>query len=214
MGNWYTWATRPQDIRALQTVIVVIVVFGLFQGNFAIVINGVLGLLTTFVPAILRRDYQIHLDPPLVWWITIAIILHTLGMVGPYESVWWWDHITHTLSATIVAIVGYSVTRAIDEYWERIYLPDDFLIVFTILFTLAAGVLWEVLEFVSRELAVLTGQGPFLIQYDVRDSVIDIVFDGIGGVIVAVIGHGRFDRLVESIEAAIARAHGEDDSRR
>ena len=189
--------------RNMQAIIAGLVVFGLWTGNLAIVINGVLGLLATFLPAILRRDHQIALEPPLVLWITLAIFLHTLGMLGPYQDLWWWDHLTHTLSATVVATVGYAVTRAIDEYWEEIYLPPDFLFVYVVLFTLAAGVLWEVLEFVGHEIGVYLGQGPVLIQYGIRDTVVDLVFDAIGAVIVAVFAQERFERLIDSLVNAI-----------
>jgi len=31
-------------------------------------------------------------------WITLALILHTFGMLGIYSEVWWYDHVTHALS--------------------------------------------------------------------------------------------------------------------
>lgn len=189
--------------RNLQAIIAGLVLFGLMTRNLAIVINGVLGLLTTFLPAVLKRDHQIALEPPLVLWITLAIFLHTLGMLGPYQDFWWWDHLTHTLSAMVVATVGYAITRAIDVYWEEIRLPSDFLFIYIILITLAAGVLWEVLEFVGHELGKLLGGGPLLIQYGVKDTVIDLVFDAIGAIIVGAFAQGRFERLIESLVKAI-----------
>jgi len=205
------WFTGTRAVRLMQAVILALVGYGLATRNPSIVVNAVLGLITTFLPAILRRDYQIAMDTPMVAWIAIAVLLHTLGMIGPYDAVWWWDHLTHTLSASLVAGVGFAVTRAVDEYWEEIYLPPDFMFVYIVLFTLAAGVLWEVLEFVGREIALAFGQGPILVQYDVADSVIDLVFDGIGAVLVAALGQRRFDRLIDSIERALERAY--DDNR-
>lgn len=202
--------TGTRAVRVMQGIIVLLIGYGLVSRNLSVVVNGVLGLVTTVLPAILKRDYQIALEPPLVLWITVAILLHTIGMTGPYDTVWWWDHLTHTLSATVVAGVGFAVTRAIDEYWEEIYLPPDFMFVFIILFTLAAGVLWEVLEFVGRVTADALGQGPVLIQYDLADSVVDLLFNGLGAVLVAGLGKGRFDRLIDSIERAIERAYDDD----
>ena len=195
-----------QTVRAMQGIIVLVVVYGLYAGNLSVVVNGLFGIGATLLPAVLKRDFDIALDPPIVLWITVAILLHTVGMAGPYDTVWWWDHLTHTLSATVVAGVGYAVSRAVDEHWEDIYLPPDFMFVFIIIFTLAVGVLWEVMEFVGRVTADAMGQGPFLIQYDLADSVVDLLFDGLGAVIVAVLGRGYFDRLVDSIERALERA--------
>ncbi len=206
--------TGPRLVRGMQVVILALGGYGFSAGNPAVVVNALLGLLATFLPAILRRDFGIAMETPLVAWIAIAALLHTVGMVGPYETVWWWDHLTHTLSATLVAGVGFAVTRAIDEYWEDIYLPPDFMFVYIVVFTLAAGVLWEVLEFVGRELTLLVGKGPILVQYSLADSVIDLLFDGIGGVFVAAFGQRRFDRLIASIERAIERTDDEERSLR
>lgn len=190
----------------MQAMIAAIAGYGLVIGNLSVAVNGILGLLATFLPAILKRDHQIALDPPIVFWISAAFLLHTVGMTGPYETVWWWDHLTHTLSAALVAGVGFAVTRAIDEHWEEIYLPPDFMFVYIIVFTLAAGVLWEVVEFLGREAAYAMGHGPVLIQYSLADSVVDLIFDGVGGVLAAAFGKNRYDRLIESLEAALERA--------
>lgn len=198
----------------MQALIVALSGYGLLVGNPAVVVNSLLGLAATLVPALLRRDFGIAMETPLVAWIAIAALLHTIGMVGPYEGVWWWDHLTHTLSASLVAGVGFAVTRAIDEYWEDIYLPPNFMFVYIVLFTLAAGVLWEVLEFVGREVALVLGRAPILIQYSLTDTMLDLLFDGAGGIIVAAFGQRRFDRMIDSIERAIERTFDEDRSLR
>ena len=194
----------------MQAVIVLLVGYGLLTGNLSVVVNGVLGLATTFLPAVFRRDFDIALDPLLVLWITLAILLHTVGMAGPYDTVWWWDKLTHTLSAALVAGVGYAVTRAIDDYWEELYLPSDFMFVYIILVTMAAGVLWEVVEFVARLGAQTLGQRAVLVQYGLADSILDLLFDALGATIVAFLGQGRFQRLSDSLERALERMYGDD----
>lgn len=194
----------------MQALIVGVGAYGLLIRNVSIVVNAVLGLATTVLPGVLARDHELVLDPDLIRWITLAILLHTIGMAGPYETVWWWDHLTHTLSAALVAIVGYAVTRAIDEHWESIYLPPDFRFVFVLVFTLAAGVLWEVMEFVARALALVFGQRAVLVQYGVADSVLDLVFDLLGGVLVGFLGGGHSDRLTASLERYFDRLPGTD----
>lgn len=202
--------TGTTAVRAMQAVIGLVVGYGLVSRNLSVVVNGLLGLATTFLPAVLRRDHQIALETPLVAWITMAILLHTVGMTGPYDTVWWWDHLTHTLSAALVAGVGFAVTRAVDAHWEDIHLPPDFMFAYIILFTMAVGVLWEVTEFVGRELAAVLGQDPVLIQYGLSDSIKDLLFDALGALIVAALGQDRFDRLAESVERAIDRALDEE----
>jgi len=197
-------------VRAMQTLIVGILLWGLWRANVSIAVNGLLGLGATLLPAVLKRDYEITIGPWLTFLITLAILLHTIGITGPYDNVWWWDNVTHTFSASIVAVVGYATTRAVDEHVEEIYLPPDFMYVFIILFTLAAGVLWELLEFLARGLAIVTGHQAVLVQYGIADSVIDLVFDAVGGVIAALFGIPRTQALVESIEQALEGEPSED----
>ncbi|MFB6069395.1 MAG: hypothetical protein ABEJ76_00090 [Halanaeroarchaeum sp.] len=194
----------------MQGVILGIFAWGLWRANASLVVNGLFGLGVTLVPAALERDYEITIGPWLTALLTLATLLHTVGMVGPYETVWWFDHVTHTLSASIVAIGGYATTRAVDEYLEEIYLPPDFMFLYIVLFTLAAGVLWELLEFAARSVALATGREAVLVQYGLADSVIDLVFDGVGGLVAAVFGVPRAQALVDSIEEAIDRLTGSD----
>ena len=121
----------------MQSVIAVILVVGLWERSIAVVVNASLALAITFLPAFLRRDWDVHLGTGLTLWVTLAVLLHTIGMLGFYVSLSWWDHVTHTLSATVVAGVGYATARAVDEHTDAIYLPPRFLFVYILLFTMA-----------------------------------------------------------------------------
>ncbi len=175
-------------LRGIQVVIAGVVTYGMLAGELVVVINGLLGLATTFLPRVLGRFGGISFDRPVVLWIAIAVLLHTLGMAGPYETIWWWDHLTHTLSAALLASVGYALARALDEHSPDISLPADFLFLYVVLFTMAAGVLWELMEFVGRMAARWIGQQPLLIQYGLQDIILDLLFDGVGAVVVGIFG--------------------------
>ena len=187
----------------MQAVIAAFLVWGIASPNVSIALNATLGLATTMLPGVLERDYEITIGPWLTFLLTLAILLHTVGMVGPYETVWWWDEVTHTFSASIVAVVGYATTKAIDEHVEDIYLPPDFMYLFILLFTLAIGVFWELLEFLARVLAEEVGQEAVLVQYGVQDTARDLIFDTVGAVIAALFGIPRTQALVDSIEKAL-----------
>ena len=88
-------------------------------------------------------------------WVTSAAFLHALGTVGVpglmegnfHSGTEWWDHLTHALSASVVAAAGYATVRAVDEHSERVHLPRQFVALVILLFVLGFGVLWELLEF-------------------------------------------------------------------
>ena len=175
-------------LRGIQGAIATIVAYGVLAGDAVLVVNGLLGLATTLLPWALDRFGDVSFGRPLVFWIAIAVLLHTLGMAGHYEAIWWWDHLTHTLSAALLASVGYALARALDEHSAVISLPGDFLFLYVILFTMAAGVAWEVAEFLGRMIARSLGHQPLLVQYGLSDTILDLLFDGVGAVIVGLAG--------------------------
>ncbi|MWG34359.1 hypothetical protein [Halomarina oriensis] len=185
--------------RLLQVAIGVLLLVGLLAGNLGIVVNAVVALGVTFLPAVLERDYSLPLNSTHTLWLTLAVFLHTLGMTGLYREVWWWDHVTHTLSATVVAAAGYAAVSALDEYSDAVRFTDRFLFVFIVLFTVGLGVFWEVLEFAARELADVVGADPVLVQYGLEDTIVDLVFDMVGAVLLALFGTNELSDLVEDL---------------
>lgn len=198
--------------RLLQASIAVILVVGLSARNLSIIINASLALVATLIPATLARDYRISLGPGVTLWISTALFLHTLGMFGLYDNVWWYDHVTHTLSATIVAAIGYVSTRAIAEQNDNLYLPPKFMFVYVLLFTLALGVFWEVLEFGARFGAEFLGLDPVLVQYGFDDSLLDLVFNTVGAVLVAIFGTQRVSDLVEAVTTGLDERRNSTDT--
>jgi hypothetical protein len=190
-------------IRAMQAAIAGVFLAGVVLPNGSLLVNGGLGLAVTFLPAVLRRDLRIRLSTGLTLWVTVAVLLHSLGMVGLYRSVPWWDHLTHALSAFLVAGAGYATARALDEHSEAVRFPPEFLFAFVVVFTLAFGVLWEVLEFLARRLAVATGNAPVLIQYGLEDTMLDLVFDAVGAVLFGLVGTRRWGGVVEAVTARL-----------
>ncbi|WP_336359538.1 hypothetical protein [Haladaptatus sp. ZSTT2] len=196
----------------MQLAIVVVFVVGVVNRNVSIIVNALIALGITFLPAILERDYRIPLHPALTLWITLAVLLHAVGMVGLYSTVWWWDHVTHTLSATIVAGVGYTTARVFDKHHDVVSFPQPFLFVYILVFTLGFGVFWEVLEFTMHSLADSYGFGPLLIQYSLEDTIVDLLFDLVGATLVAIFGTRTLADFADTVAAARARVR--DVSRR
>ncbi|WP_232686060.1 hypothetical protein [Halobacterium zhouii] len=201
---------QRQATRAMQLSLVGFLFVGLYRGNVGITVNAGLALLVTYVPAVLERDYGIPMDAGITLWITAAVFLHALGTVGlpgiggkfyGPDGIPWWDHLTHALSSSIVAAAGYAVARALDEHNTEVYLPPKFMFVFLLLFVLAFGVLWEVLEFAVTALAGVLGTGAVLTIYGVNDTLLDLVFNTVGAVVVAVWGTAYLTDVATAIRA-------------
>ncbi|WP_411963912.1 hypothetical protein [Haloferax sp. YSMS24] len=201
---------QRQLSRAMQLILVGLIFIGLDRRNLGIVVNASVGLGVTYLPAILERDYRIPMDAGLTLWISSAAFLHALGTVGLpgsetsfYAGVWWWDHLTHALSSSVVAAAGYATIRAVDQHSDDIYLPGRFMFVFILLFVIAFGVFWEVLEFAISRVAALAGTTSVLTQYGLDDTMLDLVFDTVGGLVVALWGTAHLTDVVGALRTRL-----------
>jgi len=196
-----------QLTRLMEFALVGMLFVGLERGHTGIIVNTAVALGVTQLVPVLERDVGIPMDPALTLWITAAVFLHALGAVGIpgtelesfYRQVWWWDHMTHALSASVVAAAGYATARAIDLHSEEVSLPPRFMFVFILLLTVAFGVFWEVIEFAIAEAAAAMGGAPVLTQYGLDDTLLDLVFDTIGAVVVATWGTAYLGDVVGAI---------------
>ena len=105
---------------------------------------------------------------------------------------------THALSSTLVAGVGYALAHGLELHTDRVSFSSRFRGVFIILFVLAVGVLWELMEFGTGLLAGAVGD-EILAQYGVSDIVKDLVFNTVGAMVVALWGTPLFRRLARGI---------------
>ena len=185
----------------MRAALIALVGYGVVAGEPKAITNGTISLLITSVPALLERNYRIPLDPWLGLWITLAVFLHTAGSAGLYAVVGWWDHLTHAMSASLVAGVGYTFARAVDIHSDRIYLPRQFFFVYTLVVVLAFAVVWELFEFGLDVAADATGVSMPLAQHGLDDTVLDLVFNSVGALAVAAFWQAH---LVGATERALA----------
>lgn len=171
-------------IQLLQFGLLIISAYGIYRGNVSVAVNGLVALGVTFVPALLKRDAGISMDTGYVLWISVAVFLHAVGLLGPYQNLPWYDSVTHALSASIVAGAGYAVVKAIDRNSERTTLPPELQFAFILIFVMAFGVLWEIIEFGAELLASVVG-AKVLVQYGLDDIIHDLVFNQVGAILVA-----------------------------
>ena len=185
--------------RGMQVILVAIVVYGAVAGEPKAITNGGLGLFVTFVPALVERNYDIPLDPWLGVWITTAVFLHTLGSAWFYAQIDWWDHLTHALSASLIAGAGYTALRAVDLHSDAIRIPTRFAFVFIFVVVLAFGVVWELFEFALDIVADETGIAMPLAQHGLDDTVLDLTYNSIGALIVATFGQAYLSGVAERV---------------
>ena len=188
----------------MQAVLVGIVAYGVGFGQPKAITNGTIALLITFVPAAMERRYDLPLDPWLALWITSAVFLHTVGSAGLYDQIGWWDHVTHAMSASLIAGVGYTFARAIDIHSDEIHFPHRFFFVYVLVVVLSFGVVWELFEFLLDVAANATGVEMPLAQHGLDDTVRDLIFNSFGALLVAALGQAHLSDVAEIVRDRFA----------
>jgi len=186
--------------KLMQLTLTILFISGLVYGNPKVIINAGIGLAITFAPAIVERKYGLTIDAFLSLWITSAVFFHSLGSFGFYGSIWWWDHLTHALSASVVAAIGYTFIRTIDLHSEKVNLPRKFMFVFILLTVIAFGVVWELFEYLLDIISDMTGLAMPLAQHGLDDTMKDMMYNILGATVTALFGHIYLSETAENFK--------------
>jgi len=118
--------------------------------------------------------------PALPLWVALAGVLHSIGMLGWYDTVWWWDHLTHTVSSMLVTALLYAgIVVALDTGSIPLLSPAA-VGVATVAFVFLVGVFWELIELLARAVGERYDIEPVLVHYGWRDTAFDLLFDLLG----------------------------------
>lgn len=176
-----TSAARTVE-RAIRHAILAVFVVGFRRRNPGAVVNALAAFTGTFLPTIVERRYGVEFRSWQRVYMGTAMVTHAVGMLGPYDDTWWWDHLTHTLSATVLGGVVYAVAH------RRGRDPRP-----RVLGVVAVGgLLWELFEYAIHAVADRLGFEPILVHYSMHDTLFDLVFDLLGALLVVAFG----DRLL------------------
>lgn len=179
----------PVVVASLQGAILLTLVVGVRRRNVAAAVNALVAFAVAVLPLVLGVTAGLAVAPTLSLWLAAAGLLHAVGMLGPYDSVTWWDAVTHFISASFVAALIYAgVLVAVAEAAAA-----------TLLLTLSVGLWWELLELVARELGEQFDVEPVLVHYGWRDTLVDLLVDVLGAVVVVAVDLRVFVPLVESV---------------
>lgn len=161
--------------------------------DVAALVNAAGALLVALAPWLIEAASAgtawgpIEVGAVLPLWVAIAGLVHAVGMLGPYDSVWWWDHLAHATSASLLAALVYAGLLVIAASSSGEAPGSSTLAVVALLVTMLAGVCWELLEIVAREAGERLDVEPVLVHYGLRDTALDLVFDAVGPLLVLVL---------------------------
>ena len=179
----------------------------LLYGSFCLV-----ALVLTLAPAIhaRRSDAGVPLEIELVLlWFMVTDM--TLGNWLGFYHLSWYDKALHLSNSVMVASIGFLTIYVLHlTHHTRFHPVLDGVGIFLI--TLGIGALWEIAEYGVDHLFARASQGaPGLSPLD--DTMFDLVMDGLGGVLGAVLGtlyirHSRRSRTIVRAFRALLEERG------
>jgi hypothetical protein len=169
--------------HTLRIVFGLLLIIAVWKRDWVYAVACVMSILISFLPAILKRDYNITLPWVLDLLIASALFLHIGGgVLNAYYTIPGFDHITHFVSSALVSFLAFTVIYILDEYWDGLHMDIYAMAFVVVIFAMAMGVVWEFLEW-ALDLFFGTHE-----QWGLQDTMRDLLVDTIGGIIMAVVG--------------------------
>ena len=176
-----------QAERGIRYGILAVLVVGVRRRDPGAAVNALIAFAATYLPGAVERRYDVTFRPWQRVYTESAMLTHAVGMLGPYDDTWWWDHLTHTHSATLVGSVVYTAAR------RRGLDPRPRVLGVVV----GAGSVWEAAEYVSHAVADRLGVEPVLVMYGEKDTVLDLCFNLLGALLVLAFGDRRLRNFTD-----------------
>ena len=171
---------------AIRTGIVVSFAEGIRRRSPGAVVNSLVAFAGAYLSVSLERRFTVEFRPWQRIYVQIAMLTHAVGMLGPYDDIWWWDHLTHIHSATVLGGLIHVLSRRAGVNPEQRVITG----------VVTMGVLWECMEYVIHASCRRAGLEPILVPYGKTDTLLDLLFNLVGAVLVVVFGDDLLGNLV------------------
>lgn len=157
--------------------------YEVYKGEYLFAVGAIAAVGISLVPSIVERNYRVTLPFELDMLITLSLFLHTFLGEGLdfYQRFAHWDKLLHVYGGSVVAILGFIIVYTL-HYTRKVRLSIPLIGLFTVIFALAVGALWEIGEF--------TVDSAFTrhTQDSLPDTMWDLIDDLIGGTVAAALG--------------------------
>jgi len=188
------WKLHQYITILLKVVLFIGASLALYQGRIQVAVESILILLITFLPLLLGRRFQVKI-PPEFELLAILFVFASLflGEVHDYYArYWWWDLVLHASAGLLLGILGFLLVYVLNEKDDvHVNLTPGFMGFFAFTFALAFGALWEIFEFTMDQVFGMQMQKPmFADPSGLTDTMWDLIIDGVGAMIIAVLGYG------------------------
>ncbi|MEA2701582.1 MAG: hypothetical protein QOE22_291 [Candidatus Parcubacteria bacterium] len=175
--------------------LVVAVLLFMWRGDIASAGSTVLILFAILLPSLLKRKYRFFY--PFFFDLSVGLFVFFTAFLGEvarfYDRIPFWDTLLHFQSGLLFGMAGYLLAYFLNEHKQYgLQLSPIFISLFAVSFAIAIGALWEIWEFVGDQIF-----GSAWAE-SLEDTVVDLVADSVGALLISVVGFlwmHRYKRL-------------------
>ena len=178
LQRWITWG--------LQAVMFVGLLLTVYEQQWLNAFLIACIILLALLPSVLSRRFNVYV-PPEFELLALVFVFSSLflGEIrGYYVRFWWWDAALHMGSGFLLGIVGFLLVYVMNQSESvELHMKPAFVALFSFMFALGVGALWEVFEY-----AMDTFFGLNMQKSGLRDTMWDLIVDAVGAFVMASIG--------------------------
>ena len=198
------------------------------RGDYVLmIIQCVLGMIALIIPRFIQEKKKLQI--PNKMYFLYMIFLYCAISLGEVRSFYYkipnWDTILHTFSGGMLGALGFSfVSLFNNEENFHLKLTPFFVAMFSFMFAIMLGVLWEVYEFAFDGLLGLNMQ-KFMLESGeqlvgraaLADTMEDLIVDMLGAFVMSVIGYislkykkGWVESMIIKVKKSVVRDEKKD----
>jgi len=137
----------------------------------------------SLLPIMLGQLYKIKFHWLAQLLLAFLFSIHMFGFLGAYLWIPVYDDIAHIFGSAILAFIGFAMVYAMN-YARKIRVNLSMMGIFTFIWTMAIGAVWEILEFIWDNIVILSYEYGFA-QNSLYDTMGDLSLDATAGVCIA-----------------------------
>jgi hypothetical protein len=186
----------------VQLMIALNVIYAAVRGAWNEVPTGLFLFFVALVPYLITWKTKITFPWFVYFLVSLALLIHTSGYIqARYLNIPNWDVLAHTVSGSMLALVGFVLILFIDRI-RKWNLDKEGIAISVLLIGMAGEYLWEVWEFIIDE--TIGGSLAGKMQADNFDTMTDMIFVLIPSIVIALIAwyyvnkHGK-DKIVDDM---------------
>lgn len=178
-------------------------------------IQCILGIIGMVLPGIASEKFKLEI--PNNMYYLYVLFLYAAIFLGEirnfYYNIPYWDTILHTFSGAMIGFIGFSIISILnDKEIFHLNLSPFFIAFFAFCFAIMLGTVWEIYEY-SSDGILKTNMQKFKLESGcemvgreaLKDTMDDLIVDGIGAVVASIIGYFSLKKQPDWIKKILIR---------